>query len=310
MGNMQIHKGIETLSFTKKTIVTIGIFDGVHLAHQKLLSYLHSQAQDRNLESVLLTFSPHPRTVLAHQSPVQMLTTDSEKTQLIEKQHIDHIVIIPFTKGFSEISALDFLKEILVQKINAQEIVLGYDHHFGKNREGNINLLQQNQAQYGFEVSEIPIQIIHNVPINSSNIRKLIIGGEIGLANKLLGRKYSFSGVVSEGKKLGRTIGFPTANIVPTHELKLVPANGVYAVETHISGKKYLGMMNIGYRPTVDGKTRTIEVHIFNFNSEIYGTVVEIFPIQKLRDEQKFDSIDDLIKQLHQDKTKALEFLN
>ena len=325
---MIIHQGIEKLHL-QNTIVTLGIFDGVHLAHQSLLSYLREYAAKDNRKSVLITFLPHPRTVIQpYAEPLKLLSTQVEKTKLIEMQGIDHLVIIPFTKDFSEVTALQFINEILVDKLGVRELVLGYDHHFGKNREGNIEFLKNNQSKFAFKVTEIPKLVIKDVAVNSSNIRRMLALGDVKSACELLGRNYSISGIVIKGNQLGRTIGYPTANIMVENDSKLIPANGVYVVELKIENieqrtknielstnnyelttNNYKGMLNIGFRPTVDGKKLTIEVNIFDFDEEIYGQELTIYLIAKLRDEQKFDGLEGLKKQLAIDKLASNKVL-
>ncbi len=303
---MQIHYDLDNFPKIKFPIVTSGTFDGVHLGHRKILKRLKEIAVEKGGETVLITFFPHPRMVLFNDSQnLKLLSTISEKIDKLTKFGIDHLVIIPFTREFSEINSEDFIRKILVEKIGAKLLVIGYDHRFGKNREGSFEYLKENSTKFGFEVIEIPRHDIENIGISSTLIRNSLLAGDIVQANSLLGIEYSMSGKVVKGKQLGRTLGYPTANIYVVEDYKLVPADGVYAVLINHDNIIYQGVLNIGKRPTIEGKDRTIEVHIFDFDKEIYGENISISFVEKIRDEIKFNSLDDLKTQIGIDAEKA-----
>ncbi len=303
---MQIHYDLDNFPKIKFPIVTSGTFDGVHLGHRKILKRLKEIAVEKGGETVLITFFPHPRMVLFNDSQnLKLLSTISEKIDKLTKFGIDHLVIIPFTREFSEINSEDFIRKILVEKIGAKLLVIGYDHRFGKNREGSFEYLKENSTKFGFEVIEIPRHDIENIGISSTLIRNSLLAGDIVQANSLLGIEYSLSGKVVKGKQLGRTLGYPTANIYVVEDYKLVPADGVYAVLINHDNIIYQGVLNIGKRPTIEGKDRTIEVHIFDFDKEIYGENISISFVEKIRDEIKFNSLDDLKTQIGIDAEKA-----
>jgi len=290
--------------------VTSGTFDGVHLGHQKILQILRETAQESKGESVVLTFWPHPRMVVSHDSQdLKLLSTIDEKIQLLEKQGVNHLLVIPFTREFSELSSEEYVHEILIDGIGTKKLVIGYDHRFGRNREGGFDYLNNNSARFGIEIEEIPRQEIDHLTISSTKIRHALLEGHIHSANELLGRPYSFSGVVVKGRQLGRTIGFPTANVHVYETYKLIPANGVYAVRTLVRGKWLNGMMNIGNRPTVEGIGRTQEVNIFNFDDDIYGETLTVELIEYIRSEQKFSGIDELKAYIKKDKETANQIL-
>ncbi|MFN4812002.1 MAG: bifunctional riboflavin kinase/FAD synthetase [Bacteroidota bacterium] len=308
---MKIHYDLDSISELKHTAVTTGTFDGVHLGHKTIIDKLISVAKQIDGESVLLTFYPHPRMVLFpddHQ--IRLLNTQSEKEQLLESCGIDHLVVINFTKEFSRLSSLEFVRNILANKLKAKKLVIGYDHHFGRNREGSFAHLLEFGSLYGFEVEEIPAKDIDEVAVSSSKIRKAIEAGDIDTANKYLGYAYSFTGKVIKGKQLGRTIGYPTANIAITDPYKLIPAIGVYAVKVMFAKQTYEGMLSIGKNPTVSNQNiLSIEVNIFEFNADIYNKEITVFIYKKLRDEEKYSSLDELKAQLAVDKQNALKFL-
>jgi len=294
----------------KKSVVTIGTFDGVHIGHKKILERIIFNAKELNCESVVLTFFPHPRMVLQDNSVLQLLNTVDEKTLLLEKTGIDNLVIHPFDKEFSRLSAEDFVKEILVNQLNIEKIIIGYDHRFGRNRTADINDLIIYGKEYGFEVEQISAQEINDNAVSSTKIRNAILEGNITLANAYLGYNYFFSGSVVKGKQLGRTIGFPTANIKISEDYKLLPKNGVYLVKSVYDTETVFGLMNLGTRPTVDGTNQTIEVFFLDFNKTIYDENLSIEMIEFIRDEQKFDSLDDLKNQINKDKIFALHYIN
>jgi riboflavin kinase/FMN adenylyltransferase len=300
---------MKEVPFIGNVAITIGNFDGVHLGHVQIFRTLLSE-HEKGLQSMVMTFWPHPRQVLTGKSDMRFLTSMEEKTSLLRTLGIQHLLIVPFDRSFAEIHAEDFIKNILIERIGVRKIFLGYDHHFGKNREGNIAFLKQFAPTYGFEVQEIPRQTIDHLAISSTLIRKYLEEGVPEAAHTLLGRNYSLSGVVVEGKKLGRTIGFPTANIEIPFKEKLIPKQGVYAIFVHVNGKKHKGMMNIGYRPTLDGHTLSLEAHIFDFSEPIYGQTISIEFVHYLREEQKFSSLDALKMQLQMDKQTSFLILH
>lgn len=308
---MQLIEDISSFQVPGYAVVTSGTFDGVHYGHQKILRKVVKTAKEKNGKSVVITFWPHPRFVLKKgHDELKLLSTFEEKAKLIEENGIDYLVKIPFTKEFSELSSEEFINQILVEKINTKKLVIGYDHRFGKNREGGFDYLKKNSARYGFEVEEIPRQDIEHVGVSSTKIRDAIMNGQIHEATEFLGRPYSLSGFVKDGDRIGRSIGFPTANIDVPESYKLIPADGAYAVLLDYKGNTLQGMLNIGQRPTVSGEERRIEVHIFDFDEEIYNERLTIYFIKLLRREQKFDSIDQLRLQLNNDKQSAFEILN
>jgi riboflavin kinase/FMN adenylyltransferase len=294
----------------KKSVVTIGTFDGVHIGHKKILEKIIFNAKELNCESVVLTFFPHPRMVLQDNSVVQLLNTVDEKTILLEKTGIDNLIIHPFNQEFSRLTAEEFVKEILVNQLNIRKIIIGYDHRFGRNRTANINDLIVFGKEYGFEVEQISAQEINDNAVSSTKIRNAILEGNINLANNYLGYNYFFSGIVIKGKQVGRTIGFPTANIKINEDYKLIPKNGVYIVKSNYDKKTIFGLMNIGTRPTVEGKNQTIEVFFLDFDKAIYYESLTIEIIEFIRNEQKFDSLNDLKNQINEDKIFALNYIN
>ena len=308
---MKIYEGVEQFSKLNNAIVTAGTFDGVHIGHQKILERLSNLAQQTNGETVLITFWPHPRLVLdPANATIELLTTFSEKAVLLEKYGLDHLIKIPFTKKFSRTSSVDFIKNILVDAIGTKKLVIGYDHKFGHNREGSFDALKDNAHLYGFNVEEIPRQDIEHVGVSSSKIRKHLSNGEIHISNQYLGWDYCLTGNIIAGNRLGRTIGFPTANIEVNSRYKLIPSFGSYAVRVMLNGSIYNGMLNIGVRPTVNGEKQTIEVNIFDFDESIYGEEITVSFVRLIRKETKFESLDALRIQLADDKKAALNMLN
>jgi len=309
---MKVHYDILSLPAFKNAVITVGTFDGVHIGHQQIIHLMESEAAKIHGETVIITFHPHPRQIIrTENSDLFLLNTLDEKISLIEKFGIDHLVVIPFTDSFSEISAESYISDFLVKNFNPAIIIIGYDHKFGKNRSGDYHLLEIKSALYQYKLEEIPVQMIQNSAISSTKIRESLHHANIKTANEYLGYTYFFSGKVIEGNKLGRTIGFPTANLLIEDEDKLIPSNGVYAVTLVCSewdGEKY-GMMNIGIRPTINGNLRTIEVNIFDFNEDIYDKKLTVFFVQHLREEIKFDGIESLKAQLAKDQEAAMQIL-
>lgn len=300
---MNVNYGIQEFKKLENAVVTSGTFDGVHLGHQKILKRLNEVAELTNGESVVITFYPHPRSVISPDNQiVKLLSTLDEKIELLEKSGVNHLLIIPFTREFSELSSEEFIQKILIETIGTKTLVIGYDHRFGKNREGGFDYLKLNKEKYGFGIEEISRQDIENVGVSSSKIRKALQEGDVPLADHFLGRNYSLSGVIVKGKQLGRTIGFPTANIQVREIAKLIPLDGVYVVKVYYKQETFGGMLNIGNRPTVDGTFQTVEVNIFDFNQEIYGENLTVEFLQKIRNEQKFNGLDELKDQIVKDK--------
>jgi riboflavin kinase/FMN adenylyltransferase len=307
---MRIYTGIEDFRHVKCPVVTTGTFDGVHLGHQRIINRLKEVAAKEGGETVLLTFHPHPRTVLFPESHLSLLNTPAEKQLLLERAGIDHLIVIPFTKEFSQLSSEAFIRNILVDRIGTKKLVIGYDHHFGRNREGSFEHLKEFGPVYGFSVEDIPAKDVDNVNVSSTRIRKALESGNVRTANEYLGYEYFMSGTVVKGKQLGRTLGYPTANIDLDDKSKMIPADGIYAVRVTYNGEMFGGMMSIGMNPTVDGTHRTIEVNIFNFDKNIYGETLTIHFLNRIREEMKFDSLQALIKQMESDKEISLRLLN
>ncbi|MFY8020230.1 MAG: bifunctional riboflavin kinase/FAD synthetase [Bacteroidia bacterium] len=308
---MKVYKSLEEMPDIRNAIVSQGTFDGVHHAHQVILNRLKNLAEGLNGETVLITYEPHPRMVLfPDDHGLKLLTDLDEKIELLAAQQIDHLLVLPFTKEFSRLSSLDFIKNIILDKLKTKYLVIGYNHRFGKNREGSFEHLKEFSKAYGFEVAEIPEQDVNNVSVSSTKIRESLLAGEIKQANTYLSRKYCLTAQVVQGKQLGRTIGFPTANLVILNEHKLIPADGVYAVEVEWNKQILGGMMNIGNNPTIHGKGRSMEVHIFNFSEDLYNQTIRVSFVDKLRNEIRFSGIETLKSQLFQDKLRALEILS
>lgn len=306
---MKIFHSINEFHSDKKTILTLGTFDGVHIGHAAILKKLTQNTNDGQFESTVLTFFPHPRMVLQGKSDLKLLNTINEKMELLEKIGIENLIIHPFDESFAQLSAEEFVKTVLVDQLHVQKIIIGYDHRFGKNRTANIDDLTTFGTQYGFEVEQISAQEINAISISSTKIRTALETGDIHLANEYLGYAYFLSGTVVKGKQLGRTIGFPTANIKLEEEYKLVPKNGVYVVRAEIEDKHVFGMMNIGFNPTVEGKNRTIEAHFFDFDADIYNRHIKVSILQRIRSEKKFESVALLKMQLEKDQKEATAFV-
>lgn len=306
---MKIFHTINDFISSKKNILTLGTFDGVHIGHKKILEKLTQNTQNGQYESLVLTFFPHPRMVLQGQSDIKLLNTIGEKIDLLQKSGIQNLVIHPFDEAFSQLTAEEFVKTVLVEKFHIQKIIIGHDHRFGRNRTANIDDLIAFGKQYDFEVEQISVQEIKEVSISSTKIRNALTEGNMALANDYLGYEYFVTGIVSKGKQLGRTIGFPTANLQIEEKDKLIPQNGVYIVKSIINHKTVFGMMNIGFNPTVAGEKLSVEVHYFDFNEDLYHQEIRVSILEYLRSEQKFDSVALLKEQLEKDKNAALNYI-
>lgn len=309
---MKVYEGLDKFKGARNAAVTIGTFDGVHLGHQKIIQQLKGGAESIKGESVIFTFYPHPRMVLhPDDDSLKLLSTEEEKRELLEKLGVDHLIVHPFTQEFSRITYTEYVRDILVNKLKVKKLIIGYNHHFGRNREGSFPQLKKLAPVYNFELERIPAQDVNKVEISSTKIRKALDAGDIKTANKFLGYTYSIKGKVVKGKGLGKELGYPTANIQPEDKYKLIPANGIYAVTAEVENKMYNGMMSIGVNPTIGPNgPKTTEVNIFDFNKDIYGENIRIFLKQKLRDEKKFDSLEALKKAIDGDKEKTLKILS
>lgn len=309
---MLVHRDINNLPRFRNAVLTIGTFDGVHTGHLQIIKQLKEEAEKISGESVIITFDPHPRMIISpDKSKIQLLNTLDEKIGLLEKQEIDHLVVVPFTKQFSEQSAEKYIKEFLVQQFHPHTIIIGYDHHFGNERKGNYKLLEAYAGEFNYTVKEIPEHVLNHVTISSTKIRQAILSCDIDTANKYLGYDYFFEGLVIDGNKLGRTLGYPTANLNLQGTNKLIPGNGIYAVQLNIDNDLALlkGMMSIGIRPTLANSDRTTEVNIFDFNKDIYGHTIRVYVKKFLREEKKFASLEQLKNAIDQDKIDAQKYV-
>ncbi len=308
---VKVYHSLEEFKPLLKAVVTTGTFDGVHIGHRKILNRLREVATRIKGETVLFTFNPHPRLVLQPDMDLRMITSLEEKVDLLHDAGLDHLIIFPFTQEFSRTSSLEFVRNILVNAIGAKKLVIGYDHHFGRNREGTFEHLKEFGPVYGFEVEEIPAQDVNDVKVSSTKIRSALSEGHVKLAKEFLKSPFMVSGFVVRGNRLGNELGYPTANIELADEHKLIPADGVYAVRVKVlpDGQLYKGMCNIGHRPTVSGTGKTIEVNIFDFYQNIYGEHVRLFFEQRIRNEQRFDGMDALKAQLKKDEIECREIL-
>lgn len=326
---MQVHQNIEQLPAFRNAVITIGTFDGVHMGHRQIIDKLKSEATAINGETVIITFHPHPRKVIASTIlGVRLINTLAEKIELLEQLGIDHLVVVPFTDAFANQPAEEYVKNFLISRFHPHTIIIGYDHRFGKERKGDYLLLEKMASELHYILKEIPKHMLEEISISSSCIREALLAGKIEIADKLLGYEFFFSGTVIHGNKLGRKLGYPTANLKIEDEEKITPGNGIYAVYAEI-GSQYersertpseksevrsqptllKGMMSIGFRPTVDGKQRVIEVNIFDFDKEIYGQQLTVYVKKYLREEVKFDTLEELVKQIDQDKIDSLKVL-
>lgn len=307
---MQIHREIAKLPHFRNTVVTIGTFDGVHLGHRQIIDNLILEAKEANGESVIITFHPHPRKVVSSViTGVRLINTLEERIELLEKTGVDHLVIVPFTDFFANQTAEEYIRDFLVASFKPHTIIIGYDHRFGKERAGDYKLMEAMAPVYNYELKEIPEHIQNAVKVSSTNIRNAILHSQIEVANDFLGYPFFFDGEVYHGDKIGRKLGYPTANLKSTDEEKITLGDGIYAVYVDVEGAWYKGMMSIGFRPTVNGKVRVTEVNIFDFNKEIYGTVVRVTVKKYLRAEEKYKNLEELTQQLHKDKENSLACL-
>ena len=310
---MNLHTDTEHLPEFNKAVITIGTFDGVHLGHQKIISQLKEEAERIGGETVIITFHPHPRKVIQANREVRLITTIEERIALLSAAGIDHLVIVPFTQNFSEMEPSEYVETFLKKRFNPAVVIIGYDHKFGKDRKGDYRLLENYSAKGYFELKEIPQHVINHVTVSSTRIRDYIQQGDVAKANELLGYDFSFDGVVVKGDQLGRTLGYPTANIEVLNKEKIIPANGIYAVKITLPSpvsRLLDGMMSIGVRPTIgEGKGRTIEVNIFNFNDDIYGENIRVFVKAYIRPEKKFGGMDELKEAIKNDEMAARRIL-
>lgn len=306
---MKEHKGANSFSSDHHTVVTIGTFDGVHVGHQKIIERLVNTAKAGNLESAILTFFPHPRMVLQKDADIKLINTIEERKEILEKSGIDHLIVHPFTQQFSRLSAREFVRDILVQKLKAKKIIIGYDHRFGRNRTADINDLREFGKEYEFEVEEISKQDIEDVAVSSTKIRKALLEGKVEKANLYLSYPFALAGRVVQGRGLGKEFLFPTANINVEEDYKLIPKNGVYVVRSSMDGQEVFGMMSIGTNPTVGGTEKTIETHFFNLEKDLYGKYLSIQLLTRIRDEKKFDSVDTLKTAMKQDEAFSRQYI-
>lgn len=306
---MKEHLGAYTFKSEYPTVITIGTFDGVHAGHQKIIEKLVNTAKLSNMESAILTFFPHPRMVLQKESDIKLINTIDERKKLLSKSGIDHLIIHPFTHQFSRLTAQEFVRDILVHKLNAKKIIIGYDHRFGRNRTADINTLKEYGEEYGFEVEEIGKQEIEDVAVSSTKIRKALLEGKVEKANRYLVQPFMLTGTVVRGKGLGKDFGYPTANLQIEEKYKLIPKNGVYVVRAEIDDIPYFGMMNIGTNPTVGGTEQTIETYFFLLDQDLYGQKLEIEMLARIRDERNFESIDSLKRAMKQDEAFSSQFI-
>ncbi len=307
---MKIFKDINEFPGSEFAVVTVGTFDGLHIGHQRIIARMKEIAAAQNGDTVLVTFDPHPRLVLNNNpTELRFISSQKRKMQLLEHFGIDHMIVIPFTKAFSKTPSDTFIKDYLVDQIGVKKLIVGYDHHFGRNREGDYKQLEETGKRLGFEVEEIEAQYVDDMAVSSTKIRKALMEGDVKLANRMLGYEYSIAGTVIEGNKIGRKIGYPTANIDVDDKFKLIAAGGVYACKAGIDDKIYPGMGNIGTRPTVGINGLVTEVHVFDFDRDIYGQEIIIYFIDRIRDEQKFADLDALKAQLTRDEKATRKLL-
>lgn len=306
---LKTYHSIESFNSNTPTVLTIGTFDGIHIGHKKILERLTSAAKKQKLNSLVLTFFPHPRMILQKESDIKLIHTIDERISFLSKLGLDHLIVHPFSKDFSRLTATEFVRDILVNQLQVKHIIIGYDHRFGRNRTANIEDLKEFGELYNFTVEEISAQDIDEVAVSSTKIRRAILSGDITTANSYLGTPFVLSGKVARGKGIGKTIAFPTANIKIEESYKIIPKNGVYIAKATINGEKINGMMNIGINPTVNGTAQSIEIHLFNFDKDIYDAEISVEVLKRIRDEQKYNSITELQEQLKKDQQEALHYL-
>ena len=306
---MQVHRSIESLPFFRNAVLTIGTFDGVHRGHQQIINALKEEAQKIQGETVIITFHPHPRKIVNNNIALQLINTPEEKIQLLEQHQIDHLVVVPFDKVFAELSAEDYIKEFLVNKFHPHSIIIGYDHRFGKNRIGDFKLLEEKSIEYGYQLIEVPQHVLDEIEISSTKIRSALLEGDVLTANKLLGYDFFFEGMVVSGDKLGRQLGYPTANLVYTDEDKIHLGEGVYAVYVQMDNVVKKGMLSIGKRPTLHDVQERVEVNIFDFEGDLYDRVIKVIVKRYLRQQEKYQSLDALKAQIDKDKLNSLSVL-
>lgn len=306
---MQVHFDIESLPLFNNSVITIGTFDGVHTGHQQVLTAMQQEAERIGGETVLITFHPHPRKVVVPNESLQLINTLEEKIELMERKGLDHLVVVPFTKEFSEQTADAYIKNFLVNKFKPHTIIIGYDHHFGKGRSGNFSLLEAQKGLFGYKLIEIPKHVLNEISISSTKIREALTSSQVQEANALLGYEYFFEGLVIHGDKLGRTLGYPTANLSYSDLDKIHLGEGVYAVHVFIEGEKKGGMLSIGTRPTLNDTIERVEVNIFDFDKDIYDHTIRVQVVRFLRRQEKYDSLEALKEQLHKDKEDSLRIL-
>lgn len=308
---MKVYNSVEEFPGLENAVVTIGTFDGVHAGHNKIIQRLNDVARETKGETVLLTFFPHPRMVLQpDDSDLKLITTMEERTLLLEKNGIHHLIVQPFSKEFSRISATEFVRDVLLSKIGMKTLVIGYDHHFGRNREGSYKELEEMASMYGFRLEEISKQVIDEVAVSSTKIRKALLLGDVEAANKLLGHDFTLRGEVIKGDRIGTSLGFPTANIKIRESYKLIPEDGIYAVMVEVDGELHKGMLYLGTRPTVDGKKHTSEVNILDFNRDIYGKIITVFLKTRIRGDMHFENLEQLKEKMKEDLRNATKLLS
>ena len=306
---MEVIHSISNYQSKRPSILTIGTFDGVHIGHQKIIRNLVSKAKEEDLMCFVLTFFPHPRMILQKDTQLKMIDTLEEKRQLLESLGVEILIVQPFTLEFSRLTAIEFTRDILVNGLNISKLIIGYDHRFGRNREATIEDLKHFGLDYDFSVEEIPAQDIASIAVSSTKVRNAISAGEIKKVNQYLGRPFSLCGSIVKGDKIGRKIGYPTANLDIKETYKLRPQNGVYLVQSHLNNQKYFGMMNVGKRPTVSGKQIQTEIYFFDFDGDLYGNKLKIELLEKIRDEQKYDSLESLGNQLSIDQKSCQKLI-
>jgi riboflavin kinase / FMN adenylyltransferase len=307
---MQIHRDLNKLPSFKNAVITIGTFDGVHLGHRQIIDSLKEEAARADGESVIITFHPHPRKIVSSViTGIRLINTLPERIELLDETGIDHLVIVPFTEFFANQQAEEYIRDFLVEKFKPHTIIIGYDHRFGKDRAGDYKMMEEKAPAYNYRLKEIPEHVLNAIKVSSTNIRGAILHGNIEEANNLLGYLFFFEGEVFHGDKIGRSIGYPTANLRSTDDEKIVLGDGIYAVYADVQGNRYKGMMSIGFRPTVNGKVRVTEVNLFDFNADIYDQTIRVYVKKYLRSEVKFNGLDELKEQLHKDKEESLRCL-